>query len=524
MKKNDFNSNQDFEKLLKEKMNELSTSVDCFNKISARAFPEKDSDFSDCGLTVSDLENVTGKRRILPVLKWVSAAAAIVLFIGIIPKTAIINSLRDSGSSPSEVTDFTGLLKEIQEETESGSYYIDDMSLNDYISRDVLVTPLYSCPFKQSTSDMNVRIFTKIVGGLRTNQIYAVQYHDTYSEENIVAVAETGVSFSSDEVSTTAMFSTMFFYEQGNLDAAAASFECDSDGMLTDKDGNPLSVAGFSNISLYKDGNSTSTIQTDVMYYRYNYGGNYYYDIMNTDIDGREMPIERDSWENVIYSDGPVYISLESQEVMNKTEIFSESYKKENDVWYITPSPIYPWIQATPTEEYIVEVHNSYETTGEILNQISVPYDASFQRRLRLYIGKKAPVAFSLEEAKNDKEYYSTIDLTKAGGTVEQSNINDTLERLNDELTQLEREEKNLTLTNAEKNAYEIEKQKLHTEIENLELDFEFTKFAMGSKNAEQERKKAEEAEQERKKAEEAEKSLEAAKNELSQQQNTAQQ
>lgn len=519
MKKNDFNSNQEFEKLLKEKMNELSTSVDCFNKISARAFPEKDSDFSDCGLTVSDLENVTGKRRIPPVLRWVSAAAAIVLFIGIIPKTAIINSLRDSDSSSSEVTDFSGLLKEIQEETESGSYYIENMPLSDYISRDVLVTPLYSCPFRKSTSDMNVRIFTKIVGGLRTNQVYAVQYHDTYSEENIVAVAETGVSFSSDEVSTTAMFSTMFLYEYGNLDTAAASFECDSDGMLTDKDGNPLSVAGFSNISLYKEGNTTSTIQTDVIYYRYNYGGDYYYDIMYTDGDGEKMPIERDSWENVFYSDGPVYISLESPEVMNKTEIFSESYETESDVWYITPWSVYPWNQASPTEEYTVEVHNSYETTGEILNQISLPYDASFQRRLRLYIGKKAPVAFSLEEAENSKTYYSTMELTKADGTVD---IDDTLARFNDELTQLELEEKKSTLTDAEKTACEIEKQKLLTEIENLELDFEFTKLAMGSKYEEQERQKAEEAE--RQKAEEAERSREVSKNESSQQKTSEQQ
>lgn len=45
MKKNDLYGNQEIEKILKEKMNELSSSVDCFDKISARAFPEKDPDF-----------------------------------------------------------------------------------------------------------------------------------------------------------------------------------------------------------------------------------------------------------------------------------------------------------------------------------------------------------------------------------------------------------------------------------------------------------------------------------------------
>ena len=36
--------NQEFEKLIKDKMNELSSSVDCFNKISEKAFPEKNQD------------------------------------------------------------------------------------------------------------------------------------------------------------------------------------------------------------------------------------------------------------------------------------------------------------------------------------------------------------------------------------------------------------------------------------------------------------------------------------------------
>lgn len=158
MKKNDFSSDQEFEKILKEKMNELSASVDCFDKISARAFPEKDSDFSECGFTVSDLENVTGKRRFPPVLRWVSAAAAIVLCIGVIPKTAIINSLRDPAEKSSGKSTYTRLLSEIKDETQSGSYYICDLSLDDYISRDVLVTPLYSCPFEESNEDMNVRL------------------------------------------------------------------------------------------------------------------------------------------------------------------------------------------------------------------------------------------------------------------------------------------------------------------------------------------------------------------------------
>ena len=68
-KKNDIVGEQEFEKHLKEKMNELSSSVKCFDKISSRAFPEKDSDFSDSECTVIDLENVTGRHRAAPFQK-----------------------------------------------------------------------------------------------------------------------------------------------------------------------------------------------------------------------------------------------------------------------------------------------------------------------------------------------------------------------------------------------------------------------------------------------------------------------
>ena len=72
MKDNRINGERDPEKELREKMSELSSNIDCFEKISARAFPEKYQDFSDSELVVSDLENVTGKRRAVPVLKWLS--------------------------------------------------------------------------------------------------------------------------------------------------------------------------------------------------------------------------------------------------------------------------------------------------------------------------------------------------------------------------------------------------------------------------------------------------------------------
>ena len=117
MKDNNIKGDQEFEKKLRVKMNKLSSGVDCFDKISARAFPEKDSDFSESEYTVSDLENITGRRRAVPVLKWIAAAAAVIICIGILPHTTFVqnfmSNFRRSGDER-----YLGLLTEIFEETE----------------------------------------------------------------------------------------------------------------------------------------------------------------------------------------------------------------------------------------------------------------------------------------------------------------------------------------------------------------------------------------------------------------------
>ena len=63
VKNSDYIENPEFEKLLKNKMNELSENVDCFDKIAERAYMSDNVDFSDSEFTVTDLENVTGKRN-----------------------------------------------------------------------------------------------------------------------------------------------------------------------------------------------------------------------------------------------------------------------------------------------------------------------------------------------------------------------------------------------------------------------------------------------------------------------------
>ena len=503
MKKNDFNSNQEFEKLLKEKMNELSTSVDCFNKISARAFPEKDSDFSDCGLTVSDLENVTGKRRFPPVFRWVSAAAAIVLCIGVIPKTAIINSLRDPAEKSSGKSAYTRLLSEIKNETQSGSYYICDLSLDDYISRDVLVTPLYSCPFEESNEDMNVRLYIRHIGGLRTNQIYAVKYRGTYSEDNIVAAAETGVSFSEKEEEILEQLLTFSFSTQDNaVVAVSASFRCSNDGQLIDHDGNEVSAASFSSFSLYKKGKNTETINTDVVYYRNNSDEDYYYDTLTTDSNGNVIDIARDSWETSVSSDGSAEIPAENTDVMTRTQLFTGTYENKNNIWYFTPVCVYPWLDeyvSLPKDEYITEIHNSYETTGRILSQIALPEDTSFQRSLNVYIGQKSPIALYPENHKESKQFFSTLSIECIFySNVTADTISTEFDELEKELAHLRLNEKNETMMQASKEALELEEQKILAEMKQLQQHAVFLEETEKALEAEKERLNAETAEKRR--------------------------
>ncbi len=503
MKKNDFSSDQEFEKLLKEKMNELSASVDCFDKISARAFPEKDSDFSECGFTVSDLENVTGKRRFPPVLRWVSVAAAIVLCIGVIPKTAIINSLREPAEKSSGKSTYTRLLSEIKDETRSGSYYICDLSLDDYISRDVLVTPLYSCPFEESNEDMNVRLYIRNIGGLRTNQIYAVKYRGTYSEDNIVAAAETGVSFTKKEAEILEQDLSFSFSTQDNaVTAVSAAFKCTNDGKLIDHDGNKVSAASFSGFSLYKKGKNTETINTDVIYYRSTSDEEYYYDTLTTDSSGNVIDIARDSWETSVSSDGSAEIPAENTDVMTRTQLFTGTYENKNNIFYFTPVCIYPWLDeyvSLPEDEYITEVHNSYETTGEILSQIALPADTSFQRSLNVYIGKKSPIGMYPETHKENKQFYSTLSLECIFySNVTADTINTEFDELENELAHIRLNEKNETMMQASKEVLELEEQKILAEMKQLQQHAAFLEETEKAMKAEKERQNAEAAEKRR--------------------------
>lgn len=473
MKKNDFNSDQKFEKILREKMNELSTSVDCFDRISTRAFPEKDSDFSDCGFTVSDLENITGRHRIFPALKWISAAAAIVLCISIIPKTALINSLKHSMENCHDKDSCSDIIHKINKETENGDYYICDLPLNDYLSYDVLVTPMYSCPFEENGEDMNVRIFVKTIGGIRTNQIYAVEYHGSYSEDNIVAAAETGVTFSDKETAELENSFNYFFTSQDECsNAVATAFTCNDIGALINNNGMTISAASFSDFSFYKNGKSIKSVRTDVVYYRYDHPDNYYYDLKITDSSGEKINIPENPWERSVDCDGNTIHADKNSNVMTKTDLFTGDYEVTNDICYFTPEIQYSWNNKREKQtiaEHFIETHNGYNRTGTILSKIVFPEDTAFQRNLHVYLGKKAPAAEYFADDLDEIRYYTSLDMTSVNNSsVSENKITVAISDLTSELDLLEDTEKNTYITESDKKLLEIEKQRITRECEKL--------------------------------------------------------
>lgn len=411
MKKNDLYGNQEIEKILKEKMNGLSSSIDCFDKISARAFPEKNPDFSDCELTVTDLENVTGKRRPVPVLKWVSAAAAIVICVGVLPKTALMNNLRNSLVKKSDKKSYGAIICEIKKETAENDYMIYDIPLDYYSKNDVLVTPFFSCPFEnKADSDERVRIFVKTCGGIQTNQVYAVEYSGEYDEANFKAAAESKAKFTGEETKQLELSGDIM--NLLNYDCAADAqyaFGTDEEGNLTDKNGENISAASFSTVSYFKDDeNRINSVTSDILYYHLGttvYASGYFYDINSSYLDGTEiknLDIPENLWKESVYSNGVSAFPSEKDSDENdggftKTRLFldyDERYGiEESTLYYMNPAlsfvPDETAADEKITETITVSLENIYQ--AEVVGKdeiacIAAPYNELVRNTMAVYI------------------------------------------------------------------------------------------------------------------------------------------
>ena len=340
MKDNGFND-QEFQELLKKKMNELSDSVDCFDKISARAFPKDQLDFSDGEFTVSDLENVTGRKRRLPALKWAAFGAAAAVCLAIIPKTDLTDRLFANLGSSSGKHKFQALAAEIAQLSERDDFVSYDVTLAMYSAYDVLVTPGISCPFEESGEENSmVRIFVRTIGGIPTNQLYAVEYEGTYAEENIIAAAESNVSISQEEAAKTGGSKPVFTYDDLLLtETVRDHFTADGKGDLLDAGQVGCSVASFRQNSFFKDENGIRPVTHTVLYGQRENStdDSFFYDIRAEFLDESKSVSQEDTWLNVLYYNGRSAKPDRSSSHFSYEAMFDTSDSSEGCWAYFTP-------------------------------------------------------------------------------------------------------------------------------------------------------------------------------------------
>jgi hypothetical protein len=264
MKNKEFN-NLEFEKALRDKMDEMASSVDCFDKISKRAFPESNPEVTDSECIVNELENITGKRKRFRFTPIIALAAAVALCIFILPRSeGFMNQFYSSVESSGNKL-FRELISEIKTETESCTYTYYDMPLDDYIKYDVLVTPNYKCPFEAKNKDnINVRIFVKLHNNYPTNQIYAVEYEGDYDKGNFIAIADSKAKYTEEDFDGTNF----------NINNASFSSSDPSNNVFgrndydyIDKDGNPIIMAKFSSNYIAEYEGALHEFSSCVLYY-----------------------------------------------------------------------------------------------------------------------------------------------------------------------------------------------------------------------------------------------------------------
>ena len=478
-----YNENQEFEKLLREKMDQLSDSVDCFDKISARAFPEKSSDFSDSELFVSDLENVTGKRRGAVFLRWTAAAAAIVLCVGVLPKTAIMNNfLANIGKNRNEL--YSSMISEIESETQLNDYRQYDVTLSEYLADDFLITPLYSCPFEDvDREDMRVRIFIRENDGLLTNQVYAVEYSGDYTESNFIAVAESEAKFTDEELADFDSGNAEYTDAVEKLRSAVEEMTKENGYSTLDLkkytgDGtNSDMAASFSYETLIREGEQIYPIAVYALYHNSHENGGikYYYDFScykyeNDEPVPAKLSDEAFKWRNAVGFDGCQITPKQSGSRFERKEVLSA----------VSDISLCAWV--VPLENYDGESGAMPLTLAEestygfsTLGSVDMPYDNIIRKTAKVYIDYKSGTDQYILAKGNDFETERQIQTNESTYTESQA---EELSRLQEEQGQLEdeMEKEALESTYTERQAEELsrlqeEQRQLEAEIEKKVLE-----------------------------------------------------
>lgn len=379
---------QELEKLLKNKMDELSESVDCFDKISARAFSQDKPDFSESGFTVSDLETITPRRKAPAVIRWTAIAAAAAIGIAVIPKTGFIPRVFYNISSSSSVRSYQELIEEISSETENGSYNIFDVPLDYYIKNDVLVTPLFSCPFEDcGISDANVRIFIKQFDCLSLTQVYAIEYTGEFSENNFVAAAESKYKFTDEELEIGRNITASLFGYRSSSETVECCFTVDQNGSLVDLDGKKLkSLASFDQLMLYKDAATTAFICASVLYGQKLNESGCFYDICayTSDNDTISLTDRKDMWKRSVYYNGKSAMPDDDHSDFTRTELFGSD--ENGDTANIIAIKPYSEFDLTTADHIYSSDNVTISSGGTSTAPCEAPYDPAAKSSMKVYL------------------------------------------------------------------------------------------------------------------------------------------
>ncbi len=330
--------NNDVEMILRTKMNELSDSVDCFDRISERVFSESRQEFSEDAYVITDLENVTGKPRISRVIKGIAIAAAAVICIVAIPQSTLGRQMLSDILNNSSNNEFSKLIREIGTELESGAYNYIDVPLDYYIKNDVLVTPLFSCPFEDcGRDDANVRIYTKQIDGIDTTQVYAVLYSGKYTDNDILAAAESKYEFTAEDM-TLKFDEKIQFLNSAETVLEKHFYGDDTLGAVYDSDGKHISVGSFINTVITKDEQGGISKQSNEFIIWHNDNVNYKYDII-FDNSENESNFGEDMWERSVYFNGNSSYPVVSESDFVKTDLINSAVTEEanSDLTFVYP-------------------------------------------------------------------------------------------------------------------------------------------------------------------------------------------
>lgn len=369
-------NNHEVEKLLRDKMNQLSESVDCFDRISARAFPEKDEDFYESGFTVNDLENVTVRARRNNIIRWIAITVAAVVCIAVIPQTNLISNIFSNIGSGSVIKSYDNLISEIDAETKNGGFLIADYPLDYYIKNDVLVTPLFSCPFEDcGKEDVSVRIYTRQINGFNTNQVYAIEYTGDFSEENIIAAARSEYTFSAEDIDYAQQYSINDFSQYYDCSSVIGqNFGTDSSGLFTNSDGDDVSLASFLNFTLIKYSDGIIPVTSEVLYgHKTSADDSYFYDIISIS-DSVEIQItEREkAWKESVYFNNNTAMPEENHSIFAKINLFHNDLpEQDNELMVIFSFET----DYKPEENRIINAYSDSGIQLSLLSSIIIPYD-----------------------------------------------------------------------------------------------------------------------------------------------------